>query len=643
MGLALLKSYLAKKGLKARVFDLNILLYNVRHGPYSSAWDSKICPHILTAKWPSESFVRQMYAFYSHEVLNFMYSVLAAKPRTIGFSVHRTSFIAARMLASKFKQIAPPKTRIIFGGPEVARYTHQWKDLLASGHADAVLFGEGEESLTQYLKANQAGAISGVASREPDGNIVDGGPRPSIPSLNDLPYADFSDFELAAYANKNMLTTYFSRGCVNRCIFCTENQFFPKFRCRSGRRVFDDVVHQISLHPETNYFDISDSVSNGNIRELETFCDLVIESGVKINFSLFNAVIRKEMDLKLYGKLKRAGCVMINYGLETPSKSLLKSVGKTVCLDADFDKVISEGTHSKLIIGVNMMFGLPGETPDDHEQQLAFLHRHRHERKQLILVGCSPCRFPAGCTVHQNPSGYGVELGEKESWWSKTDGSSTFIDRLAKVENFCAEAGRLGYRDPLDNMEADRDYLLADYYQHKGEKKQAFHCLRKALNSLSPPPSPPGEEGGDGYWNITAELADRIMSLYADLSLEKDGYYNELLRFKTEKTGDEQSDFENMLSKADMVQYILSSSFSEMLSRLDRFIGEQRPPVLRLSLTCLRECLMHVRSTGNGIRDTRRHRMLVQLLKEADNKFDALRSITLETQEKSVSTKCLHG
>ncbi|MFH1618289.1 MAG: radical SAM protein, partial [bacterium] len=536
LGPALLKSYLAKNGLKARVFDLNILLCSLRHGPYASAWDFKTGGNGLFTRWWSESFVRRMYAFYSHEVLNFMYSVLAAKPGTIGLSVQSHSFIAGRMLASKFKEISP-ETQIVFGGPHVGRYMRQWRTLLSSGHADAVVFGEGEESLAQYLKADRAGVIPGVARREPGGEIADGGPRPPIPSLDDLPYADFSDFELAAYAEKRVLPTYFSRGCINRCVFCVENQFFPGFRCRSGRRVFNDIAHQISVHPEKKYFLMNESASNADVRELEAFCDLVIDNGLKIGFSLGNAMVRKEMNAKFYSKLKRAGCTDIVYGLESPSKRLLKSVGKTACLDVDIDRVISDGTRAKLTIGINMMFGLPGEQPEDNKQQLAFLRRHRRERKRLIIGGFNFCRFPQGCSVHKNPSEYGVDLSPGETYWSELDGSNTFIDRIAKFENFRAEGTRLGYRNFLSaGADADRDEMLGHYHLHKGESKRALHYLRR---------SPVME-------NMTLESVDRIMGLYAELSLEKDGYYNQLSRFKTEQAGDGHSDFENVRSRSDI-------------------------------------------------------------------------------------------
>ncbi len=39
LGPAILKSYLLQNGISAKNFDLNILLYNIRHGIYLNAWE----------------------------------------------------------------------------------------------------------------------------------------------------------------------------------------------------------------------------------------------------------------------------------------------------------------------------------------------------------------------------------------------------------------------------------------------------------------------------------------------------------------------------------------------------------------------------------------------------------------------------
>jgi len=214
----------------------------------------------------------QPFAYYDQEILSCLYDILSREPAVVGISVHSSSYISARLLGAKIKQLAPG-VKVVFGGPHVSDYTTHWQGLFSAGIADAVVFGEGERTLPEYLRALSAhapGPIPGCAYVSAGGDVVSGGKRDLIPSLDDIPFPDFSGFDLRLYNQKHVLPTYFSRGCINQCIFCTEKRYFPKFRNRTGARVFDEVRHQLSRYPDTRYFRMHDSVSNGNVKELES-------------------------------------------------------------------------------------------------------------------------------------------------------------------------------------------------------------------------------------------------------------------------------------------------------------------------------------------------------------------------------------
>ena len=131
---------------------------------------------------------------------------------------------------------------------------------------------------------------------------------------------------------------------------------------------------------------------------------------------------------RLYAKLKKAD--QSGYGLENPSKPLLESVGKAACLDADFDKVVEDGTRTKITIGLNMMFGLPGETAEDHKGQIEFIRigTRRAESTMLINPALNFCYFPDGCAVSSNPEKYGVDMTMGESYWSEQGGRTPSLN-----------------------------------------------------------------------------------------------------------------------------------------------------------------------------------------------------------------------
>jgi radical SAM superfamily enzyme YgiQ (UPF0313 family) len=609
LGLALLKSYLSEQGLSATVFDLNILLYNLRYDTFRSSWD--IANGYYT--WERESFIHQLFSFYSHEILNFIYSVLSTKPEVIGFSAHSSSFIATKVLAGKFREYAPD-TPLICGGPNVAWYTDNWRSLLDSHVVDAVIFGEGEASLTEYLQSREkltSQKIAGVAYRDKSGQIIDGGNRPLIDSLDSLPFADFSDFNLSLYAGTNVIPTYFSRGCVNNCIFCTERNYFPKFRNRSGQRLFDEIVYQLSRYPQTEAVRLHDSVSNGNIRELEKFCDLMIKNRIKISWNLENAIIRKEMDPALYKKLKKAGCTLIGYGMETPSKKLLKSIGKTACQTADFDKVISDGVRAKITLGINMMFGLPGETEDDFQGQLEFLRRHRKHRNRIIInPALNFCYIPKGCAIAENPDKFDINISMGEVFWSSKDGKNTFFLRMERFEKFCAYADKLGYKNLFNITQLiNRNEQIGNYYIKEGNVAKGLSYLLTSFNVELK----------------TADLAKEIISIYEKLDLPKDDTYHVIEQYRIKSDTDEARWFDTPDNYDELENFLLSSFISARISRLNLIVASMNPQhcEFAFSIEEIKKFLKYQFSKWVGISDTR-YVILLQVLMEMDNKLKVL-------------------
>jgi len=624
LGLALLKSYLTQQGVNVRIYDLNMVLYNLRHGEFKDCWDTSRGYFL----WERESFVNKLFSYYSHEILNFIYSVLSTNASVIGLSSHCSSYISARLMAQKFKQYSP-ETNIVFGGPQVASYTSNWRKLFLSNYVDAVVFGEGEASLSEYLTTDDRlheNPIAGVAYKAAKGNLILGGERELIPRLDDLPFADFSDFDLRFYAGVNVLPTYFSRGCINNCIYCTENKFFPKFRNRSGKRVYDEITHQLELYPKTEYFRLHDSISNGNIKELEKLCDLLIDNKCNIRFNLENAIVRKEMDSRLHKKLKKAGCTLIGYGLETPSKNLLKQIGKGACLDADFDKVIYEGVRSKMVIGVNMMFGLPGETDNDFQQQLDFLRRHkRHAGKIMINPALNYCYFPEGCAVNKDPLKYGVDLSGSEIYWASVDGKNTFLERLNRFEKFCSLANEMGYQNLFDITESvNKEEMLGNYYISQGELETALIHLRKSFN----------KEGR------TLELANSILEQYEAIGLLKDDFFVQVSEFMAKSCKVELSWFSAPNSRVELEEFLLTSSVVEGINRLNVILETMYDSSVKFefSISGLKRYIFKI-IQNLFLRNDRKYILILQALKDIDNKISIVNGIQRNASAKSSTSK----
>lgn len=609
MGLALLKSYLSLKGFNAKVMDLNILMYNLRRGRYEHAWDDANGYYT----WEHSSYVIDMFEDYALEILNFIYSVLLLKPRVIGFSVHCSTAASVKLLAEKFRLIAP-EIKLIFGGPQSIEGAELWKQLFADNLADAVVFGEGEETLAEYLALESyERPIKGMAIRTTTtGEVLKGGRRELIKPLDCLPFADYSDFDLAQYEGKNVLPTYFSRGCINQCIFCTENKYFPKFRNRTGRRVFDEILHQTSLYPSIKYFRMHDSVSNGNIRELEKFCELLIENKMRIGFNLENAVVRKEMTPQFYKKLKKAGCNVIGYGLETPSKRLLKLIGKHVCLDADFDRVIEDGASAGFTVGVNMMFGLPGETDEDSKIQLDFLKKHLKNRKHILInPALNFCYLPKGCEARESPHKYGIDISGGEHFWSADNGINNFEIRMTKFEHFCSLAKKLGYENLFGvTKNLNKNEMLGRYWQFRGNSDKALEYFNKSFET---------EER-------TVELAREIIGL-CDVTNKKNGIYKIVKAYLIQAKVDVEALWQSVKSRDELSRFISAVNKNDMEATLKKYLSGSTRPVLSVTSSGIKSMVKCILEKLHLRENKRRHVALHAMAIFAGNKAAALKEV----------------
>ena len=95
--------------------------------------------------------------------------------------------------------------------------------------------------------------------------------------LDDLPFADYSDFNFALYPGKeNMIYITGSRGCVRRCTFCDINSLWTKFRFRSGESLASEMLEGYTRYGTLDFY-FTDSLMNGSLKEYNSLLDSVID------------------------------------------------------------------------------------------------------------------------------------------------------------------------------------------------------------------------------------------------------------------------------------------------------------------------------------------------------------------------------
>lgn len=522
LGPPLLKAYLKEHGYVTRILDINIHAYNIRGQKYASKWE-------LSNGWElSDEAIIEYWEDNLPLFQHYIDRLVTLNPKAVGFTTYYTSFGLSKIFAAALRR-ALPRAKIIFGGPSVAGYMNNAEELLGLDYIDAICTGEGEKALVYFMRELDRSGLEGDAPipgivYRSAGRLIRA-PVENVKKLDDLPFPDFSDYDLSLYSAPNQFPSYVSRGCPNHCNYCTERNFFEGVRIRSAERVLAEFEHIAKNYPQVNYIRFFDSISNAKTSMLEKFCDLKIASGNRLQFNLENAVIRKEMRLPLYRKLKRAGCTLLGYGLETSSQDLLKSVGKLLALGVDIPAVLADGKRAGLKISVNVMFGLPGETEEHFEKMVEFLRSNRR-----ALSGVNPavnfCAYYPGSYVAMDPAKFGVDLSLGPNFWSTLDGRNTYLVRMQRFERFLkiAKESRLNNLLETDVL-PNRNALLFEYFVASGDMSAALETypriepgfltpnLIRAHRILQGEEAPQAEITIDSYIANLPEQADHAQSL----------------------------------------------------------------------------------------------------------------------------------
>jgi len=366
--------------------------------------------------------------------------VVSAAPDLVGMSIYYSTEQVSLELAKRIKALAP-NLPIIFGGPSCDRRVHGPR-LLESGAVDIVASGEGEATLLDVVERLDVGepiaGAPGTLARE-DGRAIDGGERELISDLDELPLPYYEPFDLKQYAIPDTLAILGSRGCPNRCKFCSERAFWKRYRRRSGESIYGELKHFHETKGVERFIFV-DSLINGDMRELEKWLDLVIEDGMRIRW-YGNAMLRKEMSYRMLLKMARAGCVLLQLGIESASPRVRGSMSKS----ADIGMVqqeVKDAARAGIGIMGYFIVAYPSEKTVDFAKTLWFISRNRKRINHIVRPTYPYVVLPSS-TLFDEREKWGITIpeGEYHLW---TDGKSTFKKRMRRLKFFRWWVNRLG-------------------------------------------------------------------------------------------------------------------------------------------------------------------------------------------------------
>jgi ribosomal peptide maturation radical SAM protein 1 len=304
---------------------------------------------------------------------------------TSTFQQNAASFALAARIKARYPQVCT-----LFGGAnfdgemgvELVRSV-RCIDYAIGGEADVAF----PEFLTALVEGHDPAEVPGVISR--NGDSVSSRPRPPFEKLDELPAPDYDEFferadSLGLLDKGSRGDVYLpfesARGCwwgqKHHCTFCGLNGGNMAFRAKSPERVLDELA-DLSRRYRTFKFEAVDNILS--MSYLETLLPRIASEG--FHYRLFyetKANLRREQ-IRL---LSEAGVRSLQPGIESLSSHVLTLMRKGVTAAHNVN-VLRWAAYYDICVVWNLIWGFPGETVADYEQQAAVLPHLLHLQPPL--------------------------------------------------------------------------------------------------------------------------------------------------------------------------------------------------------------------------------------------------------------------
>ncbi len=340
-------------------------------------------------------------------------AILDRRPWLVGFSCYVWNIERALWIAARLKE-ADPHIQIVLGGPEITE-DNAW--VLAHPAVDYAVLGEGEQTFAELLAALRPNAAARGGKRGATGGKrprpatsvkskqrgpVAGGtntfavPRPwkarsasaslGIPGLWCQGMTDPPP-RRSAWTNLDALSSPYLegildadeeqtmfletvRGCAFRCKFC----YYPKSYDAVHRVSYEKIAAQLRYAAQRGVKEIVLLDPTLNQRpDFVEFLSLLAQHNSGRQWTCFGELRAEGIDAHKARLLREAGFTEVEVGLQSLDDRAQRLMGRKVNRKA-FERGVKAMLDEGLKVRVDLILGLPGDTPDSVRRNIDYLH-----------------------------------------------------------------------------------------------------------------------------------------------------------------------------------------------------------------------------------------------------------------------------
>ncbi|TLU87688.1 MAG: magnesium-protoporphyrin IX monomethyl ester anaerobic oxidative cyclase [Chlorobium sp.] len=267
-----------------------------------------------------------------------------------------------------------PKIRTIMGG---IHSTFMYPQVLSEApETDYVVRGEGEEVTVNLIREIAAGTdkqnrgeITGIAYIDDDGKVFATAAHPVIEDLDTLsPDWSLYDWDKYIYTplNCRLAVPNFARGCPFTCTFCSQWQFWRRYRARSPKLFVDEIEVLVKQH-KVGFFILADEEPTINKQKFVSLCQELIDRKLDVTWGINTRVTDIMRDADLLPFFRKAGLVHVSLGTEAASQMNLNRFRKETTIEEN-KLAIKLLQKNGIVAEAQFVMGLEHETPETIEE-----------------------------------------------------------------------------------------------------------------------------------------------------------------------------------------------------------------------------------------------------------------------------------
>jgi len=261
------------------------------------------------------------------------------------------------------------------------------EESLRGSKLDAVIRGEPEITAFELAKVLGTGGdldqVQGISFKR-GGAVVHNQDRPFYEELDRLPFPARDLLPNERYtmpvSKKPYTLIITSRGCPYHCIYCTARNYYgSRHRKRSAANIADEIeeiVNKYGIKVITMWSDTF-TLERGFVEEV---CHEIVGRRLRIEWMCNSRVDKVDLDLLVL--MKRAGCKIISFGVESGSEEIMQNIKKAITLQQT-ERAFRETRQAGIESAAHVIFGLPGETPETIKQTIRFVKKIKPDYAQF--------------------------------------------------------------------------------------------------------------------------------------------------------------------------------------------------------------------------------------------------------------------